>query len=76
MPAYWVGDIYSRYRQGPWEVQLTIRNIAGGKYSTYGGYGFVTLPGVSNSGDPNGGSRYYHYPSDPRAVLISAKYNF
>ncbi len=76
MPAYWVTDMYSRYRQGPWEVQLTVRNLFGDKYSTYGGYGFVTLPGVSNTGDPNGGSRYYYYPSDPRAVLISAKYNF
>ena len=76
MPAYWVGDVYSRYRQGPWELQITVRNVAGSKYSTYGGYGFVTLPGVSNTGDPNGASRYYYYPSDPRAVMVSAKYNF
>ncbi len=76
MPAYWTADVYSRYRQGPWEVQLTVRNLTGERYSTYGGYGFVTLPGVSNTGDPNGASRYYYYPSDPRAVLITAKYNF
>lgn len=75
MPAYWVTDVYSRYKQGPWEVQLTVRNLGGQKYSTYGGYGFVTLPG-NTFGDPNGGSRYYYYPSDPRAVMISGKYNF
>ncbi len=76
MPAYWLGDVYSRYRHGAWEVQLTVRNVAGTKYSTYGGYGFVTLPGVSNTGDPNGDTKYYYYPSDPRAVMVSAKYNF
>ncbi|MEO0316974.1 MAG: hypothetical protein RL404_651 [Pseudomonadota bacterium] len=70
MPAYWMADLYSRYHQGPWEVQLTVRNLAGKKYATYGGYGFVALPGGT------GDSRYYYYPSDPRAVLITAKYNF
>ncbi len=70
MPAYWVADVYSRYRQGPWEVQLTVRNLVGKTYATYGGYGFVALPGGT------GGNRYYHYPSDPRSVLITAKYSF
>ncbi len=70
MPAFWATDLYARYQRGPWEMRMTIRNLAGDTYATYGGYGFVSLPGAG------GGNRYYHYPSDPRALLVSLKYGF
>lgn len=70
LPAFWTTDLYARYQRGPWEMRMTLRNLVGDTYATYGGYGFVSLPGAG------GGNRYYHYPSDPRALLVSLKYSF
>lgn len=70
MPSYWATDLYARYQRGPWEMRMTVRNLGGDRYATYGGYGFVSLPGAS------GGNSYYYYPSDPRALLVSLKYSF
>lgn len=70
MPSYWATDLYARYQRGPWEMRMTVRNLTGDHYATYGGYGFVTLPGAT------GGNSYYYYPSDPRALLVSLKYSF
>ncbi len=55
---------------------MTVRNLLGKAYSTYGGYGFVTLPGKDAFGDTNAGYSYYYYPSDPRALMVTAKYRF
>lgn len=70
MPSYWATDLYARYQRGPWEMRMTVRNLAGNRYATYGGYGFVSLPGAS------GADSYYYYSSDPRALLVSLKYSF
>jgi iron complex outermembrane receptor protein len=69
MPSYSVADLFAAYKAGAWESRLTIKNVGGVNYATSGGYGFVTLPGG------NGASRYYYYPSDPRAVFLSVKYS-
>jgi len=70
LPAYWTTDLYAHYRKGPWELKAAVRNLAGDSYATYGGYGFVSLPAAS------GGNRYYYFPSDPRALLATIRYNF
>jgi iron complex outermembrane receptor protein len=68
MPSYTVGDIYASYKANKWDTRLTIKNIGGANYSTYGGYGSYLVPG----GNLNTG--YYYYPSDPRAVFLSIRY--
>ncbi len=70
MPAYTVADVFTSYRTGKWETRLTIKNVGNASYSTYGGYGFVSLPGGT------GRSSYYYFPSDPRAYYLTAKYSF
>jgi iron complex outermembrane receptor protein len=70
MPAYTVADVFASYRTGKWETRLTIKNVGNASYSTYGGYGFVSLPGGT------GRSSYYYFPSDPRAYYLTAKYSF
>jgi iron complex outermembrane receptor protein len=69
MPAYTVADIFFNYADKNWETRLTIKNLGGANYATYGGYGFVSTPG-------GGGNAYYYYPSDPRSIYIMAKYRF
>ena len=70
MPAYTVADIFASFRTGKWETRLTVKNVGNASYSTYGGYGFVSLPGGT------GRSSYYYFPSDPRAYYLTAKYSF
>ena len=70
MPSYAVTDLFAAYKNGRWDGRLTIKNITNENYATYGGYGFVGLPGAS------GGDRYYYYPSDPRSVFATLSYNF
>jgi iron complex outermembrane recepter protein len=70
MPAYTVTDVFAAYRHGGWEWRLAVRNLTNERYATYGGHGFVTLE------DGGGASRYYHYPSDPRTVALTARYTF
>ena len=70
MPSYTVADLFASYRTGKWETRLTIKNVGNTNYSTYGGYGFVSLPGGT------GRSSYYYFPSDPRAYFLTAKYSF
>jgi iron complex outermembrane receptor protein len=70
LPAYWFSDLFSNYRQGPWELKMTIRNVFGQTYATYGGYGFVSMPAAS------GNNSFYYFPSDPRALLATVRYNF
>jgi iron complex outermembrane recepter protein len=70
MPAYTVADIFASFRTGKWETRLTVKNVGNTSYSTYGGYGFVSLPGGT------GRSSYYYFPSDPRAYFLTAKYSF
>jgi iron complex outermembrane receptor protein len=71
MPASAFADLYVEYLYQSWETRLTVKNIGDSKYSTYGGYSpFVsTAPGVY-------GPSYYYYPSDPRALYLTVKYNF
>lgn len=70
MPSYTVADIYANYKYGSWETRVTVKNVGNSQYSTYGGYGFVTGPNSNNA------NNYFYYPSDPRAVFVSAKYSF
>ena len=69
MPSYTVGDIYANYKTGKWDTRLTIKNVGGTNYSTYGGYGSYLVPGGNTA------TGYYYYPSDPRAVFLSIKYS-
>lgn len=70
IPSYTAADLYANYKAGAWDARLTIKNVANSHYATYGGMGFVTLPG--GGGDWS----YYYYPSDPRSVFASVSYNF
>jgi iron complex outermembrane receptor protein len=70
MPSATVADIYSNYKSGSWETRLTIKNLAGANYATSGGYGGVSMP------DGSFVNSYYYYPSDPRAVYLTLKYDF
>ena len=65
-----VADVYSSYKSGPWETRLTIKNLAGANYATYGGHGSVSMP------DGTFTTNYYYYPSDPRAYYLTLKYAF
>ena len=64
MPSYVVGDIFTSYKLQALEARLTVKNVGNAQYSTYGtGLGPF--------------SRYYsYYPSEPRSVYVTLKYNF
>ena len=63
MPAYVVGDIFTSYKFQSAEVRLTVKNVGNAQYSTYGGVSSFS------------GNRFY-YPSEPRSVFATLKYNF
>jgi outer membrane receptor protein involved in Fe transport len=65
-----VTDAFAAYRRGSWEWRLAVRNLTNERYSTYGGYGPVFLEDFSRP------TIYYHYPSDPRTVALTARYTF
>ena len=69
IPSYTVTDVYTNYKNGHWDAQVTLKNLTNSNYATYGGMGFVTQPSTSDWA-------YYYYPSDPRSVLITLSYNF
>ena len=70
MPAYTTVDVFWARTSGKLETKVTIKNLMGSTYSTYGGYGFVSTPGGT------GMSSYYYYPSDPRSLFVSMNYRF
>jgi outer membrane receptor protein involved in Fe transport len=70
MPAYTTVDLFWARNSGKLETKVTIKNLMGSTYSTYGGYGFVSTPGG------NGMNSYYYYPSDPRSLYVSMTYRF
>jgi iron complex outermembrane recepter protein len=70
MPAYTTVDVFWARTSGKLETKVTIKNLMGATYSTYGGYGFVSTPGG------NGMNSYYYYPSDPRSLFVAMNYRF
>ena len=70
MPAYTTADVFLARSYGKLETKLTVKNLTGSTYATYGGYGFVSTPGA------NGMNSYYYFPSDPRSVFLSMVYRF
>jgi iron complex outermembrane receptor protein len=70
MPDYTTADAFVAHSFGKLEAKLTIKNLTGTTYATYGGYGFVSTPGAS------GMSSYYYFPSDPRSLFLSINYRF
>ena len=70
MPTYTTADVFTGYRASRWDLRLTVRNVTGAHYATYGGYGFVSQPGGG------GADSYYYYPSNPRTWLLSGNYRF
>jgi len=64
MPAYVVGDIFTSYKYHSIEARLTVKNVGNAQYATYG-----TAPS-------NVSSLYSYYPSEPRSVYMTVKYNF
>jgi iron complex outermembrane receptor protein len=70
LPAYTVADLFWTHTSGKLETKVTVKNLAGSSYATYGGYGFVTMPGGT------GANSYYYYPSDPRSVFVNMTYRF
>jgi iron complex outermembrane receptor protein len=70
MPDYTTADVFVAHSFGKLEAKLTVKNLTGTTYSTYGGYGFVSTPGA------NGSNSYYYFPSDPRSLFLSINYRF
>lgn len=70
MPAYTTVDVFWARASGKLETKVTVKNLMGSTYSTYGGYGFVSTPGG------NGMNSYYYYPSDPRSLFVTMNYRF
>ncbi|QWE08110.1 TonB-dependent receptor [Polynucleobacter ibericus] len=64
MPSYVIGDIFTSYKYQGVEARLTVKNVGNAQYATYG-----TAPS-------NVSSRYSYYPSEPRSVFVTLKYNF
>ena len=64
MPSYVIGDIFTSYKFQGIEARLTVKNVGNAQYATYG-----TAPS-------NVSSRYSYYPSEPRSVFVTLKYNF
>jgi iron complex outermembrane receptor protein len=69
LPSYTIADVYLNYKAERWDARVTIKNIANSQYATYGGIGFITIPGGNDNS-------YYYYSSDPRSVFASLSYNF
>lgn len=64
MPSYVIGDIFTSYKYQGIEVRFTVKNVGNAQYASYG-----TAPS-------NVSSKYSYYPSEPRSVFASIKYNF
>lgn len=62
MPSYVIGDVFTSYKFQMIEARLTVKNIGNAQYSSYGGIS-------SFSG------AYFYYPSEPRSVYLTLKYN-
>jgi iron complex outermembrane receptor protein len=62
MPSYVIGDVFTSYKFQAIEARLTVKNIGNAQYSSYGGVS-------SFSG------AYFYYPSEPRSVYLTLKYN-
>jgi len=62
MPSYVIGDVFTSYKFQAIEARLTVKNIGNAQYSTYGGVSSFS------------GTRFY-YPSEPRSVYLTLKYN-
>jgi iron complex outermembrane receptor protein len=69
MPSYTLLDLGARYRGGAWEWDFRIQNLLNSKYSSYGGYGFIT----TSTGSRNS---YFYYPGDPQTWWLTARYRF
>lgn len=63
MPSYVIGDVFTSYKLQAIEARLTVKNIGNAQYSSYGGIS-------SFSG------AHFYYPSEPRSVYLTLKYNF
>ncbi|WP_128112493.1 TonB-dependent receptor [Polynucleobacter necessarius] len=64
MPSYVIGDIFTFYKYQAIETRLTVKNVGNAQYATYG-----TAPSIVSS-------KYSYYPSEPRSVYLTLKYNF
>jgi iron complex outermembrane receptor protein len=62
MPSYVIGDVFTSYKFQAIETRLTVKNIGNAQYSSYGGVS-------SFSG------AHFYYPSEPRSVYLTLKYN-
>jgi iron complex outermembrane receptor protein len=62
MPAYVIGDVFTSYKFQAIEARFTVKNVGNAQYSTYGGVSSFS------------GARFY-YPSEPRSVYLTLKYN-
>lgn len=62
MPAYVVGDIFTAYKHQNMEARFIVKNIGNAQYSSYGGLSSFS------------GNRFY-YPSEPRSVYLTLRYN-
>ena len=62
MPSYVIGDVFTSYKFQAIEARLTLKNIGNAQYSTFGG-----ISSFSRA--------YYYYPSEPRSVYLTFKYN-
>ena len=62
MPSYVIGDVFTSYKFQAIETRLTVKNIGNAQYSSYGGVSAFS------------GTNFY-YPSEPRSVYLTLKYN-
>ena len=70
MPAYTTADVFVVRSYGKLEAKLTVKNLTGSTYASYGGYSSVQVPGGNTT------PSYYYFPSDPRSVYLSMTYLF
>jgi iron complex outermembrane receptor protein len=70
MPAYTTVDAFWKRIYGKLETRLTVKNLLGSTYASYGGFGSVSIPGGNTA------SSYYYFPSDPRSLFVSMIYRF
>lgn len=70
MPAYTTVDAFWTRSYGKLDTRFTVKNLTGARYASYGGYGFVSTSGGG------GAYSYYHFPADPRSMLLSLNYRF
>lgn len=62
MPSYVIGDVFTSYKFQAIETRLTVKNIGNAQYSSYGGVSSFT-------------GAHFYYPSEPRSVYLTLKYN-